>query len=41
MNDECYECGSLDTYRKNGELNCNGCGNTYVDKREKGGENGN
>jgi len=31
--DECYECGSHDTERKNGELNCNGCSSTFIDKQ--------
>ena len=27
---ECYECSSRDTFIKDGELCCNGCGRAFV-----------
>jgi len=32
IQDECYECGSRDIERENGELNCRGCGSIFTDK---------
>jgi hypothetical protein len=32
IKNECYECGSADTYKENRSLNCRGCSSLFLDE---------